>query len=223
MSYEDYLDVAFFMNMWCCLWFFCVWTRERTAKVLNLSSKMNEKKQKQKPKRMLLNNERPFINWWCTCSCVSILKAAKEDEGLLFKAPSLSSKIASELNSRMCDVENKSHSAFDDRTMISAATKASRLFWQKKKLYFTPNRTTKKRKFVSMFSRQIQHWKSSVQGSLGRFLSEQIEFQEKDTHLEKLKRMKASTIADSWNAALAAAATTSTTAVGRLWREIKCS
>ena len=53
-----------------------------------------------------------------------------------------------------------------------------------------------------MFSRQIQHWKSSVQGSLGRFLSEQIEFQEKDTHLEKLKRMKASTIADSWNAAL---------------------
>ena len=138
MSYEDYLDVAFFMNMWCCLWFFCVWTREHTAKVLNLSSKMNEKKQKQKPKRMLLNNERPFINWWCTCSCVSILKAAKEDEGLLFKAPSLSSKIASELNSRMCDVENKSHSAFDDRTMISAATKASRLFWQKKKNFTSP-------------------------------------------------------------------------------------
>ena len=72
-----------------------------------------------------------------------------------------------------------------------------------------------------MFSRQIQHWKSSVQGSLGRFLSEQIEFQEKDTHLEKLKRMKASAIADSWNAA--AVATTTSTAVGRLWREIKCS
>ena len=51
-----------------------------------------------------------------------------------------------------------------------------------------------------MFSRQIQHWKSSVQGSLGRFLSEQIEFQEKDTHLEKLKRMKASSNADSWRA-----------------------
>ena len=52
-----------------------------------------------------------------------------------------------------------------------------------------------------MFSRQIQHWKSSVQGSLGRFLSEQIEFQEKDTHLEKLKRMKASRNADRWRAA----------------------
>ena len=48
-------------------------------------------------------------------------------------------------------------------------------------------RLTQKRKLVSMFSRQIQHWKSSVQGSLGRFLSEQIEFQEKGHPLRKAK------------------------------------
>ena len=152
MSYEDYLDVAFFMNM-------CVAFDSFASGHANV----RQKSWICRRKWMRRSRSKSRKECCCTTNGLSLIGDAlavafpfwrpqKKMKGYYSRLPRFPVKSRQNYidSSCMYNVENKSHSAFDDHTMISAATKASRLFWQKKTLLHPDSNNQKKEVCVNV-------------------------------------------------------------------------